>query len=301
MSIVIHHCTDVSDHARRLSGWQQEFDQIEEGSFSGEIVDVSGNGVRLLRERANLSLSQSMNFPDEQLHLVLPIHWPSDAVYDMASVTLLPQCEQFWSVAPCSYDVLVASINRHRYDWLSADAHKIRKLTVSIALLNDVRTQWRAMTDYLISREAEGADLAQYQRSFSREIRASTEMLLDETLRTPVIDDANYRTRRYIVERCRSLCQMHPDNPPTLMELCQSLKISRRTLQYSFQKETGQAPLHYLRALRLNAVRRSLLRNPEVQVADAAALQGFFHQSYFSREYRRLFKELPSVTRQRAL
>lgn len=299
MSVALHHCEDVTDHAQWLEGWQQEFDQIEEGHFSGDIVDVTGRGVRLFRERANLGISQSMHFPESQWHLVMPLHWPNGALFDADAITVLPRCEQFWSVAPGHYDLLVMSIDRSRYAWLERDACRLRTLAVPAALLADVRAQWRAMTDYLQSTQAWGGPPPTLQQALSHQLGEGVELLLGGCSRSPKLDGARYRTRRYIVDRCHALTRARPDDPPSLMELCRQLRISRRTLQYSFQMETGQVPVHYLRALRLNAVRRSLLQDPSQRIADAAALQGFFHQSYFSREYRRLFQEPPSTTLRR--
>lgn len=301
MTIALHHSEDVTEHARRLDGWQQEFDQIEEGHFRGDIVDVTGRGVRLFRESANLGISQSMHFPETQWHLVIPIHWPNDSLFDINTLTVLPRCEQFWNVAPGHYDLLVVSIDRGRCGWLERDERRLRTLEVSVPLLASVRQQWRAMTDYLQAAQAQGGPPPTLAPVFSQQLEEGIELLLSDCSKSPKLDDACYRTRRYIVDRCHVLTRTQPDDPPSLMTLCRQLKISRRTLQYSFQVETGHSPVHYLRALRLNAVRRSLLQDPTQCIADAAARQGFFHQSYFSREYRRLFHESPSTTLQRAM
>ncbi|WP_024950914.1 helix-turn-helix domain-containing protein [Cobetia crustatorum] len=304
--VELHHSEDITEHALQLNGWQQEFNQIEEGRFCGDILDIACPGVRLFRESANLGFTQLVRSPPSQWHLALPIHWPNGFFFHTNAITVFPHCEQFWSVTPASYDLMVVSVERDRYGWLEQNEQHLRTLEVSSPLLVAVKQQWQALTDYVKTTQSHRATLSVLQQSLlqkviTQQLQEGVELLLGECSRSPVLDDASYRTRRYIVDRCHALINARPDDPPSLMALCQQLKISRRTLQYSFQRETGQAPLHYLRALRLNAVRRRLLQNPRLQVADAAALHGFFHQSYFSREYRRLFKELPSVTRQRAL
>ncbi|MCM2973325.1 helix-turn-helix domain-containing protein [Larsenimonas suaedae] len=301
MTITLHHCLDATEHAQRLDGWQQESSQIEAGCFSGEIVDVVSREVRLFRESANLELSQRMHFPESQWHLVTPIRWSNSDLYSSDAVTVLPSCDQFWSVAPSNYDLLVASIDRSRHPWLGRDEHRLRRLEVPKELLNQVRGQWQGMTDYLRQRPAHELMTPTLQQSLMRQLEDSIELLLSECVLAFEPDVSNYRTRRYIVDRCQALLRSQPEDPPSLMALCDQLKISRRTLQYSFQAEVGQSPVNYLRALRLNAVRRNLLQDPTQRLADAAAGQGFFHQSYFCREYRRLFQELPSATRDRAL
>ena len=60
---------------------------------------------------------------------------------------------------------------------------------------------------------------------------------------------------------------------------------------------TGISPLHYLRAIRLNGVRRQLREQPHASVAEIAAIWGFSHQSQFAADYRKLFGACPSQSR----
>jgi transcriptional regulator GlxA family with amidase domain len=84
-----------------------------------------------------------------------------------------------------------------------------------------------------------------------------------------------------------------------VIELCQQLHVSRRTVQNSFRNVAETTPLHYLRSLRLNGVRRELMSTApaKVSIGDAAARWGFFHLSHFAADYQELFGELPSQTR----
>ena len=91
----------------------------------------------------------------------------------------------------------------------------------------------------------------------------------------------------------------HRDRPVAVPELCAQLRVSRRMLQYCFQEFYGMTPVAYLRAIRLNGVRRALregARVKAVSVQDVAAAWGFWHLSQFSADYRKLFGERPSDT-----
>ena len=100
-----------------------------------------------------------------------------------------------------------------------------------------------------------------------------------------------------VVERARSFMHAHIDEPITVAELCKTLGVSRRTLQYSFQDVLGLNPVRFLRALRLNGVRRELRHPPPATtVQDAAARWGFWHLGHFVTDYRQMFGELPSET-----
>jgi transcriptional regulator GlxA family with amidase domain len=74
--------------------------------------------------------------------------------------------------------------------------------------------------------------------------------------------------------------------------------VSVRTLHAAFQDQLGEAPMAYVRRIRLSRVRAELLRSDpqRVRVTDVAMRWGFLHQSRFAQQYREQFDELPSVT-----
>ncbi|WP_112324140.1 helix-turn-helix domain-containing protein [Oceanibium sediminis] len=92
--------------------------------------------------------------------------------------------------------------------------------------------------------------------------------------------------------------RLETEDLPTIVELCATLGVSERTLQYAFRTHLNMSPLAYLRLLRLNRVRATLRRSSraETTVTSAAMLHGFLHLGRFSRDYNRVFGELPSTT-----
>ena len=92
----------------------------------------------------------------------------------------------------------------------------------------------------------------------------------------------------------REITNLRQDNPISVAELCTSLSISHRSLQYHFEQVLHTSPLAYLRAERLNRVRHSL--KTAHSVTEAATHWGFWHFGHFSQEYKKMFGELPSTT-----
>ena len=80
-----------------------------------------------------------------------------------------------------------------------------------------------------------------------------------------------------------------------LLQVCRHVGASRRKLNDCFRDVLGTSPLTYLRALRLNGVRREL-RGGAASVQQAAARWGFWHLGELAADYRRQFGELPSQT-----
>ncbi len=103
---------------------------------------------------------------------------------------------------------------------------------------------------------------------------------------------------RHIVEKAREYILSRRSEPPSILEICEELRISRRTLHYGFIKVLGINPVTFLRYLRLNGAHRELLTaDPAIMmVSDIAARWGFWHMGMFSTYYKELFGELPSRT-----
>jgi AraC family ethanolamine operon transcriptional activator len=80
--------------------------------------------------------------------------------------------------------------------------------------------------------------------------------------------------------------------------LSQITGLSSRTLQRIFNDQTGISPPHYLKYRRLNGARRKLreTHTDSALVSQIAYQFGFNHLGQFSRDYQKLFGELPSHT-----
>ncbi|WP_216936412.1 helix-turn-helix domain-containing protein [Acinetobacter sp. BY484] len=74
--------------------------------------------------------------------------------------------------------------------------------------------------------------------------------------------------------------------------------VSQKVLQLCFHEIMGTSPAQYLKAVRLNRVKRNLKKaDPQIKsVQDIACEWGFWHPSNFTANYKAMFGELPSET-----
>ena len=111
------------------------------------------------------------------------------------------------------------------------------------------------------------------------------------------------RLRGYLlVERALSYLDAHDlGEDDTVAHLVEELRCGRRTLELAFRNVLGCSPRQYWMALRLNSVRRYLVRQGAgITVTEAAQREGFMHLGRFASQYYRLYGELPSTTLGRA-
>ena len=91
--------------------------------------------------------------------------------------------------------------------------------------------------------------------------------------------------------------------PIHISQICNQIRVSRRTLHRAFHEVLGIGPIAFLRYRRLCAVHTMLRSNPHdpLLISDVALQYGFQNQGRFAGYYRQLFGEYPSETRQRHL
>jgi AraC family ethanolamine operon transcriptional activator len=83
----------------------------------------------------------------------------------------------------------------------------------------------------------------------------------------------------------------------TLNDVLVRFGTPARTLHQGFREAFGVTPKSYLRALRLSAARRELLKGRDrSSVSQVALTWGFFHFGRFSEQYKQMFGESPAST-----
>lgn len=109
------------------------------------------------------------------------------------------------------------------------------------------------------------------------------------------------QNRAAVARQAEEYMLAHLHRSLSLLEICEVVGASERTLLYAFRERTGQSPKAYLNALKLNQLRHDLKEaDPRVDSVHKLALQwGLAHSGALAADYRRLFGELPHQTIQR--
>jgi AraC-like DNA-binding protein len=101
--------------------------------------------------------------------------------------------------------------------------------------------------------------------------------------------------RADLVPKAREFMAANMAKELTADQIARALGVSYRLLHYAFGDTVGVSPYRYFLTGRLHAARR-YLRSGRGSVTEACTAHGFTVPSRFSRQYKRLFGELPSET-----
>ncbi|QOR61556.1 helix-turn-helix domain-containing protein [Sulfurovum sp. ST-21] len=101
-----------------------------------------------------------------------------------------------------------------------------------------------------------------------------------------------------IALQIRDRIYCHISKKVTISSLAEEFRISEQTLQNAFKSLFGFTPNRFLRHIKLNHVRQTLIHaDPQSDtIVRIANKWGFTHMGHFSRYYTDLFGENPSVT-----
>jgi AraC family ethanolamine operon transcriptional activator len=300
---------DVNDHAASLSRWQQQYDQVSPGRFEGRLEELWLGPVQVFRESTQQAVLQRGAPCPGSLTLATPVGagnqgWFCGRRVDADQAFGLVADGEFELATRGPFDIVAASVDREFLDRYSqrvdgirfADALKRNGVVPGGAEANAVLRELLLAT---LSTARESPRLLD-QEPLRRALVNSLCDALIARLGRPQADegpgDSTAATRQRVVREARRYMSAHAEEPISVPDLCEAIHVSRRTLQYSFQDVLQMSPVTYLRALRLNGVRRDLRRGGDEPVADRAARWGFWHLSRFAADYRHMFGELPSAT-----
>lgn len=310
MNVTIDHFGDIHQHAASVREWSQTYSQLSRGSLESSLIQLNGPRFQMFRELINQRVVQHGEAPRTRICFAVPLAVPGAAWLqgreaDAGCVFVLQGGQEFMFHMPMGMDMLAITFDRALFDQAIASAPQPDELA---SLLK--QPVLRIPAGRLGDSRSRLLDLFQLALCVAVDLPTETEHRLEEALLREMVDlfvdpetDKSQRhgssSGSYIVEKSHRLTLEDKLNPPSVNDLCQRLRVSRRSVQNGFRRVTETTPINYIRSVRLNGVRRELMstRGTELSIGDAAARWGFFHLSHFAADYEQLFGELPSQTR----
>ena len=300
--------TDIEEQAASLDGWNQVYEQMTPGPFVGKLHELRFSGVQLFRETSNQAVHECGTPWRGSRAVGVPVGMSGTALFrgqpiDVDALVTLGPDEELDFYAPRGLDILGLAIDA---GVLEAHARQVEHRDIAVvfgtgsvftpgpARLDEFR---RAMLSVLQALDANPTALQyrQAQRLLEQTMLGAVVAVVNDDTASP---EPAHPRRRHIVDSAKEFMLARIAETITVADLCIALGVSRRTLQYSFKEVLGINPVRFLRATRLNGVRRDLKSAGERarSVQDAAANWGFWHLGHFVTEYKQMFGELPSET-----
>ena len=303
--------SDVDEQAAMISDWAEQYQQISPGSFTGNLHQVQFGKTQVFSETVSQRVHEiGSAWPGSLVLAVVrnasePLRWHG-RLAGAADVACFSGHQEFDIVVPAGSEILAVAIDSadfHCYaEAVSLDEALRRSPGIPQLLSSPVQhSRLVGLLDATLQIATEAPHLlqhAQAQKSLREAFYDQLIGLREDPQQAAVSLNASGRSA--LVSAVRDYALAQSDEVPSVADLCRIFGVSRRSLQYAFEEVVGMNPVAYLRAQRLNAVRRAIkTAETNTPVMEIAARWGFWHPSYFTASYKKLFGELPSATRQR--
>ncbi|MGL4603399.1 MAG: HTH-type transcriptional regulator EutR [Iodobacter sp.] len=299
---------DVCQQARSITAWQQLYDQLQPGSFHGTLAETWLSGMQCFEEYTSHALRQScmvwpgavwvgIPYGNEELARI------GTTVIEPDTVAIRSGGQEFELGTPDDFHIMGFVLGKEELESYSSILRGASLLMDSTMVLHVGSERKKKFTHFMQSvLQVAGDGSGQLQDA------GCQKLLRHELLERFIcmIGDAqpNHQPAQRVasawrtVDRTREYVLDRTGEPTSIVDLCEHLGISRRTLQNIFHQTLGLCPQAYLKAIRLNAVRRELLApySKYESVQQAAAAMGFWHMSQFAQDFKKLFGELPSAS-----
>jgi AraC family ethanolamine operon transcriptional activator len=294
---------DIDEMAQHIAAWDLEYHQLGAGAFRGEVALATATGLQVVTLRWNRALVNIGAAPPGMWSFALPLGRtglringrdgaPNEAVTARGG-------QEFHVATAGPLDFVVASLDLGTFG-----RHLRTRFGLEEPRLPPILTM-PGRRGTAVAAAAEALDAigqllpAAGPKAAARLQEKAAELLLSAL--APPEAPAREPPRWPLARRIETLLRERIEDPPGIRELCEATGATERTLHLAFRDAYRMAPVAYLRRLRLNAVRRALVRVEAPSVTEAATRFGFFHFGRFAQDYARLFGEAPSATLRRAL
>ncbi|MFJ3054979.1 helix-turn-helix domain-containing protein [Herbaspirillum sp. NPDC087042] len=302
---------DVEQHTEHLGQFHWRYEQLSGGSFHARMAELMMPRVRVFREHITRSTEQSGLLPAGTIGVGLALSadnpvWMNGMRVSGGRVGV-----------SCDAQIELCTAPDSELGFMVADAAVIGDFLLRTGSTMTACSSGK--TSVIQLSEASERSLRQLLAMVHGNLGVAPEALVREDARrlmedyfllelvdaltaaTSLPEERNALLRKRLVDRAREQMLANLDTPMSILEVCNQVGASRRKLEYCFQEVLGTTPVAYLRAIRLNGVRRALLTARQGErIYDIAVRWGFWHFSQFSNDYKRQFGELPSHTLARA-
>ncbi|TWT84339.1 Exoenzyme S synthesis regulatory protein ExsA [Planctomycetes bacterium CA13] len=294
-------CSQIADWSRAI-GWDVDYQQIGCGAFDADFAVVGCGQLRITQQVCNRDVAIQGVPPQGMLAVVLPMISNSLGVFqgvqlkEHEGIILRPEVDGFLrsprNVWISSVSISRAQLESALWDYNRSELSTIIPTSSTFAFSPQVI---RKLNDSIIALQSTGIAKAGILEIEDQMLRTIAEGLCGRA------GEVRERNRVKYVRQARDYIEAHLGRVVRLSDVATNAGVSSRTLGLAFREVLGVTPVEYIRTRRLNRARQLLLSSAHVSnpITHTAIQCGLPHLGYFSRDYMKLFGELPSQTLKR--
>jgi AraC-like DNA-binding protein len=308
---IIRSFNDFDDFAESVT-WDLEFMQIDGGKFRADLIFFGDKDLQIAETRYNQKLLQNgsvpagytfaINHPDSTQIIWRYLDFPPNGII------VFPEDKEHYGISEANHHPFTLTFSESFLITTSnvlglPNLHRfIKKGAVQLCDPVYIR-QLQSILRYLCARikYTEGRFI---NTLINSDKKGEIARLLLNALASSKIMKTKKRQlyrRSIVISRILNYVDSDMATPPSIPELCRIGGVDERTLRNIFYERFSLSPKKYINYYRLNTLRSIIKKTDfsEMIISDIANKYGFWHMGQLARDYKNLFGELPSETRQK--
>ena len=285
-----------------VSNWELDFRLLSKNGFNAFLNMFMAESFSLSRTKLKGKIEQKGLAPKGFRSIVVPIDYNSEYIWLNKKVNgkellIFPRNSVLDGISFSDFDVYVVSIEETMlFQILESLGYKNSKKLFS----GDEHSTFLSKAFSQNFHQLAGSFLntpITDQKRHHRLINSIIHFLLK------YIEDSNeiiisipQKKKDVALRKVVEIINSHEGVSLSVKQLCELASVSERTLQYAFKDKYKVSPSEYIKAYRLNRVKRELFssKDENINIFSIAAKYDFWHMSQFSSDFKKQFGILPS-------
>jgi AraC family ethanolamine operon transcriptional activator len=286
-----------------VTDWSLDFTILSKGDFKADFRMFTSETFLLSRETLNAKIEHSGVSPVGFRTFVIPVNYDIEFIWYNKRVSgkeilLFPKNNLIDVVTYNGLDIHLVSIKESvLFEFIEAlkynNCYQLFHGEVkNILLTQEFSQQFFRLANSFLN------DTVSSKKLRNQQIR----QLIFVLLRYIEYSDYNtcsssQKTKEIALKKAIEIIHTDYNGSFTIPNLCRRVNVSERTLFDAFKEKYKVAPSEYIKAFRLNEVKKKIYTSRDMSISDIAGEYHFWHLSQFSKDFKKQFGILPSKIR----
>ncbi len=308
MGYINTYFSDFEQYNDTLGDWDLNYRLLSKNDFSANINRFSSDIFSLGRLSLNGTIEQKGQSPQGSLSFIIPNPNSSSFLFynkliNNDTLLILPKNHLLDVVSHDGFDIYVINIDVGLIEeivkrfflnkWCESNFNNVQHVHLTKAFSQSFRQISQKFLNKMFNDEKQRKAAINHIISFILTYIEGSYLEIDNHLRS---------NKEIVLEKAVDIIDNN-NGLYSIPQLCAIINVSERTLLYYFKEKYKVSTSEYIKAIRLNKVKRDifLLKEKDTNISTIAEKYHFWHMGQFAKDFKKQFGILPSEYKNRIM
>ncbi len=294
--------TDIDLYNETVKNWNLNFKLLSKGDFNANLHMIYDENISVAREKLSGKIEQKGNTQEGLIVFGIPVNNSSfywfDKKVDCNDLLIFPFENNFEVISVSNFEVYVVSISKNLFYRTMNKMNVLKSETIyngkpkELFLTKDFSKRLTNLLDYYLNTNLKNKEK---NKALTDSITFSLIKYLEKA---ELKESANRKNKKkYAVEKAVEIINNQVNKLFSIPQLCAMVGVSERTLLSAFNEKYKVGPSQYIKAYRLNLVKKEIYNTKTKSISKIAGKYHFWHMGQLAKDFKKQFGILPSEVR----